>query len=394
MSLAHYRPATHQISLRIHVNRFFIIAVFRSARCAENTSSMTPAATSCHACGKSGVKLLLCGRCRNVWFCNRECQVVARQELGHRGANCRPAAVQQSSSAAPSQPPTPTDATRLCRSYDDLMDEAMEAQMANTRIGLLAAAEKGREAASVADLIGGAEGAIRRANVDQLISGCMTHLGDMAAAALAASSSLRTARASGDRAMLVSGLISCGNVARSAPGEMANVERASREQERIDGSPVSYGGLDLSHEGWISLPTTPAALSRLSLAYNEAALGICDAAIAAAGGRGSPAANDKGSVPDLHTEARARSFVGMCLDDLGEERQRSLELLQQAVGLRRQVVRTAAPGQATLSAQEWLADQLSTLGAVGFYHPSPEWRKPRRACARRSRWARTWGTCS
>ena len=61
-----------------------------SSFCADNASSMTPAATSCHACGTSAGKLLLCGRCRNVWFCNRECQVVARQELGHRGANCRP----------------------------------------------------------------------------------------------------------------------------------------------------------------------------------------------------------------------------------------------------------------------------------------------------------------
>jgi len=318
--------------------------------------------------GKSAGKLLLCGRCRNAWFCNRECQVVARRELGRRGANCRPAAgVQQSSLAAPSQPPTPTDAAKLALRYDDLIDEASEAQMANTRIGLLAAVEKGREAALVAALIGGADVAVRRADADQLISECMTRLGDMAAAARSALSSLRAARASGNRTMLVSGLLSCGEPARIAPIEMANAERASREQERISGYPVSYGGLDLSHGGRISLQTTPAALSRLSLAYNEAAVEICDAAIASAGGRSSPAADDSGSVPDLSTEARARGFVGLCLDDLGEERQRSLELLRQAVGLRRQALRTAVPGQNTLTAQQlecMLADQLSTLGSV------------------------------
>jgi len=255
----------------------------------------------------------------------------------------------------------------LCRSYDVLIAEASEAQMTNTRIGLLAAVEKGREAATVADLIGGAEGALGRANAHQLISNWMTSLGDMAAGALAAVSSLRAARASGDRAMLVCGLISCGNVATIAPGEMANAERASREQEKIDGSPVSYGGLDLSHEGRISLPTTPAALSRLSLAYNKAALGICNAGLTAAAGRGSPAANDSESVPDVPMEVRARGCVGMCLHELGEERQRSLELLRQAVGLRRQQLLTAAPGQDTLTAQRMLANQLSTLGRVLMY---------------------------
>jgi len=119
-----------------------------------------------------------------------------------------------------------------------------------------------------------------------------------------------------------------------------------------------------SHEGRISLPTTPAALSRLSLAYNEAAVGICDAAIAATGGRDSPAANDSGSVPELSTEVQARSSLGVCLYVLGEQRQRSLELLRQAVGLWRQELPTAAPGQDALTAQRMLADQLSTLGSV------------------------------
>jgi len=329
-------------------------------------ASLVSAATSCHACGKSAGRLLLCGRCRNAWFCNRECQVIARQELGHTGANCRSAAgVQQSFSADPSQVSTPADAAKLALCYRDLITEANEAQMTNTRIGLLAAVEKGREAASVTDLIGGAKGAFCRADTDQLISSWLTRLGDMAAAALAASSSLRAARASSNRTMLVIGLISCGKVATIAPGEMANAERASREQERINGYPVSYGGLDLSHEGRISLPTTPAALSRLGLAYNEAAVGICDA--------------NRESFPDVCTEAQARGSLGLCLYNLGEERQRSLELLRQAVGLRRQALLTAVPRQDflstsrdTLGAQQLLANTLSILGAVGYNHPSPE----------------------
>jgi len=47
----------------------------------------------------------------------------------------------------------------------------------------------------------------------------------------------------------------------------------------------------------------------------------------------------------------------------GEE-QRSLKLLRQAVALWRQILRTAAPGEDTLSAQRMLADELCNLGAV------------------------------
>ena len=54
------------------------------------SASLVPAANACHACGKSDSKLLRCGRCRGVWFCNRECQVTAARQ-GHSGANCRPA---------------------------------------------------------------------------------------------------------------------------------------------------------------------------------------------------------------------------------------------------------------------------------------------------------------
>jgi len=57
----------------------------------EPAASSKPVCTadSCHTCGKSGGKLLACGRCRSAWFCNRECQVVAIKEQGHTGPNCR-----------------------------------------------------------------------------------------------------------------------------------------------------------------------------------------------------------------------------------------------------------------------------------------------------------------
>jgi len=45
---------------------------------------------SCHACDKSDGKLLRCGRCKSVWFCNRDCQIAAARQ-GYSGANCRPA---------------------------------------------------------------------------------------------------------------------------------------------------------------------------------------------------------------------------------------------------------------------------------------------------------------
>jgi len=249
------------------------------------------------------------------------------------------------------------------------MAEAETAHLGNTRIGYLAAAEKLREAASVAVHIGGAEGAMFRADADQFRSACLLRLGDNAAAAQAACSSLRAARASGSRSALVNGLTKCGETASDAASEMVNAERESREHERLGGSP-SYGGLDLSQEGRISLPNTPAALSRLALAYNEAAVGICDDALTAAGGRDSLTADEDWRVPNLQVEAQARGHLGTCLHNLGEERQRSLELMRQAVTLWRLMVQTAAPGVETLSAQWMLADQLSNLGAGVYDHGS------------------------
>jgi len=338
---------------------------------AVDSTSLAPAASSCHACGKNDAKLLRCGRCRGVWFCNRECEIAAARQ-GHSGANCRPAngaqrppslANARSPFAAQSRPSKATDVASLCQRFSDLLTEGVQACMTNTRIGLLAATEKCKEAASVADLIGGAEGASCRQGGDQLLANCLVRLGNPAAAARAACSSLRAARAVGNRTFLVESLFTCATVANQAPDEMANAEREIREQERLGGSPW-YGGLDLSQEGWVSLPATPAALSWLGVAYNEAAVATCDAALIAAGGRDSPAANDERRVPLLVVEAQARGRLGLSLHDLGE-RQRGLELLWQAVALQRLAVRKAAPGSdLLLSAKQQLASLLDNLAVM------------------------------
>jgi len=333
---------------------------------------MAPAAISCLACGKSHGKLLRCGQCKNVWFCDRECQIVARKQLGHKGANCRAAdAAQKPPSAAwlENCSSMPMNLLNLHERYATLIDEANAAHKANTRIGYLAAVENYKEAVTVADSIGGEVGAGRLADAAMLLVGIYGRLGDTTACVRAACSSLRAARASANRSLLVTALSFCGGAAKKGPNEMVNAERDNREQERRNGSP-SYGGLDISQEGRISLPTSPAALSRLSLAYHEAAVEICDTALAAAGGRGSRAAADSRRVPLLCVEARARAFLGDCLDDMGEERQRSLALMRQAVALMRQVLRTAGPGVDTLNAQGLLAEQLAALGGVAFRHGS------------------------
>jgi len=336
-----------------------------------DSASLAPAAGSCHACGKNDGKLLHCGRCRGVWFCNRECQAVARKELGHRGANCRPAdgaqtptssANARSSFAVPSRPSTLIGVKQLAARFRALFDETVKAAMANTRVGHLAAVAKAKEAAAVADLIGGAEGASNHSQADVLLSESLLRLGEMAAAACAACSSLRTARASGNRSSLVSALSMCGSVAKKAPNEMAKAERESREQTRLSGSPPSYGDLDLTQEGHISLPTSPAALSRLRVSYMEAAVGICDAALVAAGGRDSPAADDELRVPSLGLEAEMRGSLGVSLNERGVEPQRSLGLFRQAVAMRRRELQTAAPGDHAKEAKWSLATLLCNLG--------------------------------
>ena len=84
---------------------------------------------------------------------------------------------------------------------------------------------------------------------------------------------------------------------------MLKAERESREQESLSGAP-SLGGL--SQEGYIRLPTNEVDLSRLGLAYMEAAVATCEAAVAAVGGHDSPAgaAADYRRVPRLSVEVR------------------------------------------------------------------------------------------
>ena len=103
---------------------------------------------------------------------------------------------------------------------------------------------------------------------------------------------------------------------------MARAMRESREQDGQSGSPY-HGGLNLSQEGRIILPTTAAALSWLELSFSEAAVAICDTALAAAGGRDSPASADSRRVPSLRAEALARGNLGDTLSKRREEPLRS-----------------------------------------------------------------------
>jgi len=312
-------------------------------------------ASRCHACGTSPAKLLLCGRCRNAWFCNRDCQAVSRKELGHRGASCRPAdgAQREAPSRARAAPTRPsTVEAQLAQRFEDLLAEAIQAQMKNTRIGHLAAADKAKEAAAVADLIGGAAGSVGRTHADLLRSSCLFSLGNMAAAARVACSALRVARAAGIPSLLVTSLSRCGQLAQSVPDEMATAERESREQERRSGS-LPHDGPNLSPEGRISLPTTP-------LAYHEAVVETCDNALAAAGGRHSPAAAGLlGVVPSLLEEGEARGDLGYCLQHFHGQRERGTELLRQAVTL----IRRVDPAH-DRNALKSLAKWLYNLGAM------------------------------
>jgi len=64
------------------------------------------APTICETCGKSGCKLLRCVRCRNAWFCGRECQIIAARQ-GHSGANYRPTDGARTLTAAEAAPRVP-----------------------------------------------------------------------------------------------------------------------------------------------------------------------------------------------------------------------------------------------------------------------------------------------
>jgi len=256
------------------------------------------------------------------------------------------------------------DVEKLLARFDGLVREADQAHLINTRVGVFTAVKKAKEAAAVADLIGGAVGASRRANAELVLCSCLFCVGNMAAAADGACSALRAARAAGSTSFIVLALMECGKVANKAPDEMAKAERQSRDQERLGGSTLSYGGLDLSQEGRVCLPTTPAALSRLAVAYGEAAVATCDAALAAVGGRDSAAGAAAAGLPSLCLEGDTRGRLGLRLCQLGVERQRGLDLLREAVVLLRRAVRMAASNDGAREEKRTLAACLCNLGAV------------------------------
>jgi len=312
------------------------------------TDPPQPSSTSCLACDKGGGTLQRCGRCRNAWFCNRECQIVAVNKQGHSGVNCRradgshanchpadgsqrPSATSPKAAHSPVSAPPPSleDAARLLTRYGELVATADAANSENTRLGMRAAVEAFKEAGSVADLLGCAEGAFLRGKADLFLSNNLMHLDHMPAAARAACSAARCARAAGSRTLLVKATTMCGAVAQAAPDQMVNAEMESRERERRSDSP-SYGG----PEGRIRLPTTPAALSRLCIAYGEAAVAVCENAPA------DERAGYDNLSPSLLEEAQARGALGVYLREEGEQHQ-SVELARQAVALLRRAVTSA-----------------------------------------------------
>jgi len=248
------------------------------------------------------------------------------------------------------------------------MAESERALMANTRASLALATKKSEEAAAMGDRIGGQEGAAPRAKADYLRTNSLMRVGDLAAAARAACSSLRAARKSGSQKHLVEALLACGTV--EAPGEMVKAERESREIKRRSGSP-HHGGLVLSQAGQISLATSAAALSRLDVAYNEAAVDLCDAALAAADGHDSPDDDDfrfPTRAPGLLVQAEARACLALCLYHHEDPGTRCVELQQEAVALLRKLVRAEAPGRDPNSgaaiAKLALARKLINLAAM------------------------------
>ena len=316
--------------------------------------------------------------CRLDLACLQAAIAICEAALAAVGGRDSPAAADEHCVPSPLVEARARDGLQICldgfthqlfQRFKDLYNEAADAQMANTRIGRHAAVEKAKEAAAVADQIGGVEGAYLRADADILLTRSLLGSGEMAAAARAACSALRAARASGSRSTLIEGLTTCGAVASEAPEEMAEAERESREHERLSGSPC-HGGLDLSQEGRISLPTSEIALSRLCITYMEATVVTCDAALAAAAdaalaaadGRGSPAEDDPRGVPSLFIEARVRGNLGVSLFETGEDPARGLELHRQSVVLLRRVI-PAASGAEVRAAKSALASNLLNMGA-------------------------------
>src|SRR5690242_1064431 len=78
----------------------------------QNNSNANIVSRMCANCGQQGSSSparsspLRCGRCRSVWYCNRECQL-ADWKAGHRSV-CSPKPHQQHPSEAPAKPETET----------------------------------------------------------------------------------------------------------------------------------------------------------------------------------------------------------------------------------------------------------------------------------------------
>jgi len=184
----------------------------------------------------------------------------------------------------------------LTGQFAALMIESKRANERKTNAGHLAKLAKLKEAAAVANAIGGETGATLRAISDQGLWLTLLAAGDCVAAARAASSMLSAARAeSGNLSMLVEAMATCAIVARRAPETMAKADKKGREKETRDGSLSDKGQQrpSLSQEGRFRFPTTPAALSQLTRAYLTAAVAVCDAALA-------------GYIPDSDTPVSAR----------------------------------------------------------------------------------------
>ena len=128
---------------------------------------------------------------------------------------------------------------------------------------------------------------------------------------------------------------------------------------------LGHGGIDLFQEAQVRLPTTAAAISRLGHDFIEAAVAVCDAGLAAVGGRGSPGADDEDAVPSLCVETQARGLLGTSVYRVGgeRERRRGLDMMRAAVALLRLVVRKATPGSRIVEENGMLAGELVSLAA-------------------------------
>jgi hypothetical protein len=276
----------------------------------------------------------------------------------------------RSSIAAAEPPAVPLDPDSAFEAYHSLVAEGGRLIAQDSRSSYLASADKFRQAAAVTPAIRGSYGAGLRSAAERVQAHSMVRAGDTAGAARVACASVASARAGANRTLLVEALISCAIVARSSSDDMvrAEEEMARCEQARVpaDGPaldthpPPARPPLDLSSEGRVRMPTTGLERALLGLAYSQAAVDICDAAIAAAAAPGGPPVNDS-HVPSLDAQASARSNLARCLVESGIDPARGVALLREAAALRRRLL---AERPDASHARRVLAIALSNLGAA------------------------------